>query len=47
VIEQLQDALQDKNLKPDQPSVVVDPTALELAADAEEEVTYGRTTNRI
>lgn len=50
VIEQLQEALGDKNpffLKPDQPSVVIDPTALELAAEEQEEVTSGIVSNRI
>ena len=50
LIERLQEDLQEKNpffMKPDQPSVVVDPAALELAEPAEEEVTSEVISNRI
>jgi hypothetical protein len=50
LIERLQEDLQEKNpffMKPDQPSVVVDPAALELAEAAEEEVASEAISNRI
>jgi hypothetical protein len=51
VMERLQEALKDGNpffMKPDQPSVVVDPTALEVdQGESLEEVSAGRISNRI
>jgi hypothetical protein len=50
VLEQLQEKLRDNNpffMKPDQPAVVIDPAALELADEAEEEVASEKISNRI
>ena len=50
VIERLEETLRDKNpffLKSDQPAVIVDPAALELAVEAQREVASESVTNRI